>query len=176
MVRRYHWFLVLLHWLIAIVVIQSLLFANFVLVAYDNEDPAKLQILLVHMAAGLLALALMIIRLVVRQKSEHPRKAETGNGLLNRLGSWTHWAFYLAVIAMGLTGLGMAQMSDLFAIVFQESGAPLPASFDILPTNRGHKVISQILIGLIGLHLVAAVYHQFIRRDNLLARMWFGKR
>jgi cytochrome b561 len=27
----------------------------------------------------------------------------------------------------------------------------------------------------IGLHVLAALYHQFIRRDNLLARMWYGK-
>jgi len=25
------------------------------------------------------------------------------------------------------------------------------------------------------LHVGAALYHQFVRKDNLLARMWFGK-
>lgn len=26
------------------------------------------------------------------------------------------------------------------------------------------------------LHAAATLYHQIVRRDNLLARMWFGKR
>jgi cytochrome b561 len=29
---------------------------------------------------------------------------------------------------------------------------------------------------LIALHVVAALYHQFARRDGLLQRMWFGRR
>jgi cytochrome b561 len=32
-----------------------------------------------------------------------------------------------------------------------------------------------LLLLLIILHIGAALYHQFFRRDNLLARMWFGK-
>jgi cytochrome b561 len=34
---------------------------------------------------------------------------------------------------------------------------------------------SWLLLGLVLLHFGAALYHQFIRKDNLLARMWFGK-
>jgi cytochrome b561 len=30
-------------------------------------------------------------------------------------------------------------------------------------------------MGLILLHIVAALYHQLILRDNLLARMWYGR-
>ena len=176
MVKKYNWALVLLHWLVAIVVIQSLLFGNFVLTAYGNDDPAKLQILLVHMIAGILILALMIIRLVVRRKSDHPSQAKTGNDVLDRVGPWTHSVFYFVIIVMGLSGLAMAQMADLFAIVFLDSGAPLPANFDALPPRQGHEIMSKILIGLIGLHFVATLYHQFVLRDNIMARMWFGRR
>ncbi len=37
-----------------------------------------------------------------------------------------------------------------------------------------HLYISFILIGLITLHILAAIYHQLIRRDRLLSRMWYG--
>jgi cytochrome b561 len=31
------------------------------------------------------------------------------------------------------------------------------------------------LLVLVALHFGAAMYHQFIRKDGLLGRMWFGK-
>ncbi len=37
-----------------------------------------------------------------------------------------------------------------------------------------HELSWKILLVLIILHIGAALYHQFIRKDNLLGRMWFG--
>ncbi len=37
-----------------------------------------------------------------------------------------------------------------------------------------HELSWQILLILIILHVLAALYHQFIRKDKLLGRMWFG--
>ncbi len=37
-----------------------------------------------------------------------------------------------------------------------------------------HELSWQILLVLIILHVAAALYHQFILKDNLLARMWWG--
>ncbi|KAA0274983.1 MAG: cytochrome B, partial [Chloroflexi bacterium] len=34
---------------------------------------------------------------------------------------------------------------------------------------------SWLLLALVLLHFGAAMFHQFIKKDNLLARMWFGK-
>jgi cytochrome b561 len=39
----------------------------------------------------------------------------------------------------------------------------------------GHGLTSSLLLALVALHFGAALYHQFILKDNLLARMWFGK-
>ena len=39
-----------------------------------------------------------------------------------------------------------------------------------------HGLAANILLLLIVLHVGAALYHQFIRRDNLIARMWYGAR
>lgn len=39
-----------------------------------------------------------------------------------------------------------------------------------------HKLSAYIILLLIALHITAALYHQFIRRDNLIARIWYGKR
>jgi cytochrome b561 len=44
--------------------------------------------------------------------------------------------------------------------------------FVLLPL---HLYISIILIALLTLHILAAFYHQFIRKDSLLSRMWYGQ-
>ena len=38
-----------------------------------------------------------------------------------------------------------------------------------------HAVTAVILILLLVFHIGAALYHQFVRKDNLLGRMWYGK-
>jgi cytochrome b561 len=37
-----------------------------------------------------------------------------------------------------------------------------------------HVVLSYVLLGLIGLHVAAALYHYFVRRDRVLQRMLAG--
>jgi cytochrome b561 len=39
-----------------------------------------------------------------------------------------------------------------------------------------HELAAYVLLSLVSLHILAALYHQFIRRDNLIGRMWYGPR
>jgi cytochrome b561 len=59
--------------------------------------------------------------------------------------------------------------------VFQ-GGAALPANFTDFPAHAAHAGIAKALLILIAAHVLAAFHHQFIRRDGLLGRMWFGRR
>jgi len=59
---------------------------------------------------------------------------------------------------------------------FRGSGDPLPPSFLVYPTFAAHGVIAALLVGLIVLHLLAALYHQFVRKDGLLRRMLLWRR
>ena len=43
------------------------------------------------------------------------------------------------------------------------------------PMEQVHKNLAFLLIGLVVLHALAALWHQFIKRDGLLWRMWPGK-
>jgi cytochrome b561 len=45
-------------------------------------------------------------------------------------------------------------------------------AFFLLPL---HLYIAVLLSCLIVIHILAALYHQFIRRDHLIGRMWYGK-
>lgn len=40
------------------------------------------------------------------------------------------------------------------------------------PTEDMHGYLAYVLFGLIGLHLLAALWHHFVRRDGVLLRMW----
>jgi cytochrome b561 len=51
-------------------------------------------------------------------------------------------------------------------------GGRFNLSFFLLPL---HLDLAVILLVLIGFHILAALYHQFIRKDHLIGRMWYGK-
>lgn len=37
-----------------------------------------------------------------------------------------------------------------------------------------HELAAYTLLVLVTLHILAALYHQFVVKDNLMARMWYG--
>lgn len=174
--KNYHPLLVILHWLLAVLISVGLVMGGSVLSATANSDPDKLFFLKMHMSAGLIIFIFMIIRLCIRYFTQTPPAADIGNKFLNKLGAITHFLLYLIVILMAGSGLAIATSAGLFDIVFGASGAPLPVNFDEFPPRAAHGVISKILLLLIAGHISAFVYHQFIRKDKLLSRMWFGKR
>ncbi|SDT14442.1 cytochrome b [Bradyrhizobium canariense] len=176
LVSRFHPLLVALHWLLAILIIAMLGIGFFVLAAMPNVDPQKIGILLVHMSVGMLILALMAVRLVVRAWTSKPADATTGNRLLDRLAPAAHYGFYGVIFLMVASGYATGILAGLNRIVFQRSGEPLPPSFAIYPTFVAHFYLALILAGLSSLHVAAALYYQFVRKDRLLRRMWFGRR
>jgi cytochrome b561 len=171
--KRYHPLLVTLHWLIAALVIFNLLLGFTQLGATPNDD-AKIQALSLHMPIGISLLVLMIVRLFVRFFTPKPEPATAGNPILDKIGVVVHYLLYIVVLAMGLTGMGTSALAGLTAIVFERTGT-LPPDFAVFPPAIGHGFFSYVLSGLVALHVGAALFHQFIRRDNLLSRMWFGK-
>jgi cytochrome b561 len=173
---RYHPLLVTLHWLLAVLIVAALIVGFFMLAATPNTDPRKIDILLIHMAGGMLILAPMVIRFIVRMRTSRPARATTGYPLLDRLAPITHYGFYVLVVLMVGTGFATAILAGLNKIVFQRSGDPLPPSFEAYPTFVAHGYLAVLLVGFIVLHVLAAFYHQFVRKDGLLRRMSFGRR
>jgi cytochrome b561 len=64
----------------------------------------------------------------------------------------------------------------LISGAFQPNGEPLPDNFGVFPTFQAHAVLATLLAILIAAHVAAALYHQFVLKDGLFRRMWFGKR
>lgn len=172
---RYHPLLVALHWLLAFLILGSLGFGALALKAVPNTAPEKLNLLRGHMLMGGLIGVLMVLRLVTRLVTDHPPAASTGNALLDRLAPWVHRGLYALVFGILLSGVGISAFAHLPAVVFGGVGN-LPANFDALAPRQAHGALAEILLLAIALHIAAALYHQFVRRDGLFARMGFGAR
>ncbi|SDR55383.1 cytochrome b561 [Rhizobiales bacterium GAS113] len=174
-VSRYHPLLVALHWLLAVLIVAALALGALVMVKIPNSDPMKLEALRSHMSGGMLILLLMLVRLVVRVRTEHPAPASAGNPTLDRLAFASHRLFYVAVLGMAGSGAFMALQTGLPGIVFGDGGT-LPSDFWVFPIRTVHYLFSRLLMALIALHVAGALYHTLILKDGLLRRMVFGRR
>ncbi len=171
--KRYHPALVILHWLSAFLILLTL-FAGLGMLGDMPNTPQKAPMLATHMTMGLTILTLTVIRLVVRFISKKPAPATAGHPLLDKIGRATHWLLYLGALGMGLSGLGIAVQSGILPLL-GGGEIPLPADFMVYPPRIGHGWVARLLLGLIALHIGAAFYHQLVRKDGLLGRMWFGQ-
>jgi cytochrome b561 len=173
---RYQPVLVALHWLLALMIIGLLCLGFFVLATMPNTDPKKLDILMWHMAGGMFVLTLMIVRFIIRTWSARPAAATTGLPLLDRLASIAHYSLYVIVFLMIASGYCTGIIAGLNRSVFQRDGEPLPNTFALFPTFQAHAVLGVLLTILIAGHVCAALYHQFVLKDGLFRRVWFGQR
>jgi cytochrome b561 len=172
--KRYHPWLVTLHWLIALMVFGNLYVGLFVF--HSRSTPASRMFYLGgHIAAGSLILILMVIRFFVRVKTPKPAQADSGSAFLDAIAVLVHYSLYVFVILITITGMLMALQANLFPSIFLHQGFPDLRAIFRSPLLMIHLLIAFVLSGLLLLHIGAALFHQFIRRDNLFGRMWFGR-
>jgi cytochrome b561 len=81
-----------------------------------------------------------------------------------------HGLLYLAPLALAASGFALLVLSGANRIVFGGAQAPLPDLTHFAP-YKGHVAMAIALLALAAVHAGAALYHQFVVRDNLLARM-----
>jgi cytochrome b561 len=174
--NKYHPILVVFHWLLVPLLMLSLVMGGTVLSEIPNDSAEKVGALKGHMIMGLIILGLMLLRFVTRLFTAKPPHADIGNSLLNNLGIMAHYILYLLVFAMAGSGIATSMQAGLPDIIFGGSDAALPETFSVYAPRIAHGIIAKILFLTIILHVLAALYHQFIRKDGLIGRMWFGQR
>jgi len=171
---RYHPLQVSLHWLTVV-----LIFAAFVLGKYtsgiSNTEAGKLAPMGVHIALGIITLIVVVVRFVARMRLPKPASATTGVAFFDQIGKVVHYALYALMLLMAVSGVSLSMQAGLMPIVLSGSGASLPADLFIFTPRILHGLITPALVLLVLLHVGAALYHQFILKDNLLARMGYEK-
>lgn len=170
--KRYHPVHVALHWLVAFLTIFLLAVGLLVFPRTPNAEEA--QLLGVHKMAGILLGLFMMIRLITRFVFKRPPPADAGHPALNLIGRVVHFLLYAGVFAMMFSGDSLDEAYGLENILKTGQGT-IPENLFIYPERALHGNLAYVMIGLVALHIGAALYHQFIRKDNLISRMWFGK-
>lgn len=173
--KRYHIALVVLHWFLALLMLVELGLGSTFLKHATNDLPEKMLALRNHMIAGNLILILTVIRFLVRLKTKHPAPAYRNDTTLDRLATVGHYGLYLLPALMAISGLVLAAETNLPSIVFGGVGS-LPPSFSGYDARIVHGVIAKLLIALITGHVLAALYHQFVRKDGLFGRMSISRK
>ncbi|MEK1855463.1 MAG: cytochrome b/b6 domain-containing protein [Phyllobacterium sp.] len=172
--ERYGTVAVSIHWLSAILIL-ALLGSGFRAVN-SMDAAAKAGFLRFHIPVAIIVLILTAFRIVWWWRfDQKPLPVEGAPRWQERIARWVHVAFYVAILAMVASGIGMIFLSGAAPAVFGAPGAVLP-NFTDYPPRAPHGLGAFLLVGLLVVHAGAALYHQFIRRDGLLRRMWYGGR
>jgi cytochrome b561 len=159
---------VAVHWLAALLIVFLLVTGTFVLADLPNTAQ-KIGNLRVHMLLGALTGALVLARIVMRKRL--PSGPAVQGEKLAYLG---HTALNLGVLLLVASGGVMALQSGAFDAVF--GTGVLPDDFKFFTLRKVHGLLSRLAMALIAVHVAAALYHQFVLKDGLIARMTFGKK
>ncbi len=170
---RYSPLQVTLHWLVVVLVFTAFVVGKSM--SGLLNDSGKLTPLALHMTLGIVTLIVIVIRFIARLKLPKPAHVTAGNPFFDWLGRIVHYALYLLVFLMALSGMSLSMQAGLVPIVFGGSGSLLPADFYDFTARMLHGFIAPALLLLVLLHVGAAFYHQLMLKDNLLTRMWYGK-
>ncbi len=171
--QRYGAVAIAVHWITAAAIL-ALLSTGFS--AEDMTDPEeKAARLRVHVMLGLAVLALTVFRLGWWALADRRPAPAAGTPRWQAAAAHlVHGLFYLAIFGMVASGLAMMALSGAGPVVFGGADGPLPDFRDYLP-RLPHGIGARLMLALMALHVGAALHHQFVRRDRLLARIGLGR-
>jgi len=163
---------VLIHWVSAVLII-ILIVSGFR--AAGTVDPAaKAVILRAHVPIAIAVLTLTLLRIVWWFGFDQKPDPVAGAPRWQERTAWVvHVLFYVVILGMIASGIGMIALSGAAPLIFGGESAPLPDFWKYSP-RLPHAIGARLLIALLMLHVGAALYHHFVRRDGLLWRMWFS--
>jgi cytochrome b561 len=179
---RYNAIAMVLHWLIA-----ALIVTNIGIAWYFNtlHGLAKIPPTQLHKSIGITVLMLSLARLAWRFIKPPPALPVYVRGWERLAASTVYVLFYVVMIGMPLTGWSLSSASQLIHVypitLFGLVEWPAITPLTNLPPDQmrqthdafveAHELLAKLAYGLIALHVAAALRHQFMLRDGLLARM-----
>jgi cytochrome b561 len=128
----------------------------------------------IHRSLGVLVLALMLVRLGYRMLNGAPPPEPTLEQLQRIVSHLVHLALYALIIAQALIGWIATSAYGAAISFFGLFTVPALVAKDqglAEPLFAAHFFLGLTIAGLLVLHIGAALYHYFIRRDGVLQRM-----
>ena len=171
-----------LHWLLAALILFMLALGLF-MTSLEETDPRTFPLFQLHKSIGLTILMLSFVRLGWRLANPAP-------ALPTAMSAWEHFAargvhvlFYMLMIAIPLMGWATVSSAPLAVPtmwfgLFEWPHIPFLADLPRAekrviegPLATTHAILALSMLGLVALHAVAALKHQFRDRDDVLKRM-----
>lgn len=162
---------ILLHWIMAI-----LLIGLVILGLYMTSLPLSAQKLKLygwHKEFGMLVLFLVMFRIVWRIGNVLPSLSSL-NAFERTAARMVHWAFYIFMFALPITGWLITSTAGLPVSFFGLFVIPtlIAANDNLRPVlEMIHEWLAYGLIALFSLHVLAALKHHFINKDDILRRI-----
>lgn len=145
-----------LHWIVTVLIVLQFVLHEPIADAWEQVEegisPAGSWLVLTHILGGGLVLIFALWRLALRRIRGVPPAPEAEPALLRRAAHLGHLALYALMILMPVSG-----MAAWFGGIEQAAEA--------------HEVMRLALLGLIAVHVLAALWHQFWLKDGLMLRM-----
>ncbi len=171
-VSRYNAVAQTFHWVTA-----ALIVVQFTLAWSADDLPNglhKLALLARHKSFGMTILMLAVLRLLWRLFNKPPPLPADMSKVERFLAQLTHIGLYVLLFAMPLTGWLMSSAKNYSVSWFglftwPDLVRPDESWFNFFKST--HDLLSNVLFGIVILHILAALKHHFWHKDDVLKRM-----
>ena len=177
---RYNSVAVALHWAIAILLLAQIA-GGFYMHNLPNSAPMKFDLYQLHKSFGLSVFVLALARLGWRLTHKPPGLPEDMPGWQKLAARATHWIFYFLMLATPLVGLAIVSVSpkdiptEFLGLIPVPHLTFLNPGADPAATEHNfielHEFLSFAILGLLALHVAAALKHGFYNHDGVLRSM-----
>ena len=170
---RYGAVAISIHWVSVVLIL--VLIASGLRAAGTSEAAAKAAILRLHIPIAIAVLTVTVFRIIWWLGFDRKPSPVPGSPRWQeRSAQVVHILFYIVILGMIVTGVGMMELSGAAPLIFGGDTRSLP-DFWRYPPRLPHAIGARLLLALLALHMGAALYHHFVRRDGLIWRMWFAR-
>lgn len=169
---RYTSSAIALHWLMACLILA----VYFMGISIDDfpVGPDRIMLVTWHKWLGVTIALLWFARVAVRLTNTPPAAPAGSPAWQNKAASLIHILLYVLMIAIPVTGWLMSSAKGYTTTFFGFFDLPNLLDKDKAVAHtlkEAHELLANSLMVLIAVHIVAALKHQLIDKDNLMARM-----
>lgn len=160
-----------LHWVSAILIAAMIILGYLTTVIHNRQVVGTLFYF--HKPLGIVLLVVMVIRLFWRWSNPRPEVPSVPRWQ-NAVAGIVHYLLYLSVFVMIFAGWGMSSWGGHSVSMWGITDVALPVTKNKAIAgflNTTHLWAAWALAILIIVHILAALFHQFILRDGVLGGM-----